>query len=581
MSETDAIDSKKKQNNDEDDNVDSEKKESNWSTFGYSCLFGVFMAIITWLIASNIVFFTRLGDGALANIFPKDPSKPPYEPDKDSAPAAKCDDTGMIEVDGNNIDPWTYSIDGKLPSVPTRPPRGALGNLAAQSPHVQAANAAFGAAGLGSEGLAALGSEALGAAGPGSDEDGTEMVSLEALKRARLEEQGQLDNDIELLDMKDVNDKRKSTMPTGGPGQKGGGIVDKIANLTKDTTIKFKFPYTWMNPFNDCAPDDDNIGKFYTGKSKANSAYKSDGKISDKTDIYNNWKDAIDARIKVLKPMQEELETRRNQITAVNPNDPGLATIKKELTKVKAAINYLKPGWKYFPWPMWSGRWWSQSASNIKNWIATSTQYSFITERRVLQYIFKKLKPLMSDQNAASDENPAQQEENSYLYGLFAMILNIIITYLIIHSSMAIGTLVNIWAQISGAKYTKYETTDEGGKYEKTSNWGRGIKYTIIGMCFGMLNFMWSFGVGIIQYIEIMYKFLMYPIINNFSEWKDNVQITAKFLPILYGMLITMAAWTSLEPIYGNTMFITMIVYIIKTNKSNNNEIAKAKKGQS
>jgi hypothetical protein len=41
-----------------------------------------------------------------------------------------------------------------------------------------------------------------------------------------------------------------------------------------------------------------------------------------------------------------------------------------------------------------------------------------------------------------------------------------------------------------------------------------------------------------------------------------------------------MAAWTSLEPIYGNTMFITMIVYIIKTNKSNNNEIAKAKKGQ-
>ena len=47
----------------------------------------------------------------------------------------------------------------------------------------------------------------------------------------------------------------------------------------------------------------------------------------------------------------------------------------------------------------------------------------------------------MSGQNAASDQNPAQQEENSYLYGLFAMILNIIITYLIIHSSMAIGTL--------------------------------------------------------------------------------------------------------------------------------------------
>ena len=566
MSETDAIDSKKKQNNDEDDNVASEKKESNWSTFGYSCLFGVFMAIITWLIASNIVFFTRLGDGALAKIFPKNPNEPPYEPDSESAPAAKCDDTGMIEVDGKNIDPWEYKLPENLPSVPKKSDAGALGNLAgaalSASPQLQAAETA--AAALGVPGPEA----AAGLSAPIEMKDLSKKLELPPISY-------------------DIN-PNPNRNPSKGPVQKGGGIVDKIANLTKDaankltkdTTIKFKFPYTWMNPFNDCAPDDENRGKFYTGTGKANSAYKSDGKISDKTDIYDNWKHAVAKRIKVLKPMQEALETRRKQITAVNPNDPGLDTIKKELTKVKAAINYLKPGWKYFPWPMWSGRWWSQSASNIKNWIATSTQYSFITERRVLQYIFKKLKPLMSDQNAASDENPAQQEENSYLYGLFAMILNIIITYLIIHSSMAIGTFVNIWAQISGAKYTKYETTDEGGKYEKTSNWGRGIKYTIIGMCFGMLNFMWSFGVGIIQYIEIMYKFLMYPIINNFSEWKDNVQITAKFLPILYGMLITMAAWTSLEPIYGNTMFITMIVYIIKTNKSNNNEIAKAKKGQ-
>jgi hypothetical protein len=334
-----------------------------------------------------------------------------------------------------------------------------------------------------------------------------------------------------------------------------------------------------MNPFNDCAPNGDNRGKFYIGED--NSAYKSDGKISGKTNIYDNWKDAVDKRIKVLEDMKKPLNERSAAITANNPNDTdGLNKIKKELTKVKAAINYLKPGWKYFPWPFFNGRWWSQSTSNIKNWISTSTQYSFITERRLLQYIFKKIKPLIGGQNAASDQNPAQQEENSYLYGLFAMILNIIITYLIIHSSMAIGTFVNIWAQFSGAKYTKYEKTEEGGKYEKESNWGRGIKYTIIGCCFGMINFMWAFGVGIIQYIEIMYKFLMYPIINNFSEWKDNVQITAKFLPILYGMLITMAAWTSLEPIYGNTMFITMLIYIIKTNKSNNNEIAKAKKGQ-
>ena len=96
--------------------------------------------------------------------------------------------------------------------------------------------------------------------------------------------------------------------------------------------------------------------------------------------------------------------------------------------------------------------------------------------------------------------------------------------------------------------------------------------------CFGMINFMWSFGVGCIQYIEIIYKFLMYPLINNFSDWKENVSITAKYLPIIYGMLITLAAWANLEPLYGNVMFITLLIYIIKNNKSMNAEIKKAKR---
>jgi hypothetical protein len=169
----------------------------------------------------------------------------------------------------------------------------------------------------------------------------------------------------------------------------------------------------------------------------------------------------------------------------------------------------------------------------------------------------------------------ALQDENSYLFGLVGIILNMIMASLIIHFALTAGTFLNIWGQISGTKYTDY-SKDKG--YTKESHWGSGIKYSIIMGCFGMINFMWSFGVGCIQYIEIIYKFLMYPLINNFSDWKENVSITAKYLPIIYGMLITLAAWANLEPLYGNVMFITLLIYIIKNNKSMNAEIKKAKR---
>ena len=136
------------------------------------------------------------------------------------------------------------------------------------------------------------------------------------------------------------------------------------------------------------------------------------------------------------------------------------------------------------------------------------------------------------------------------------------------------GTLVNVWGQITGAKYSGI---DGDGKLTKTHTKGS-LLYTIIFCCMGFLNFMYAFGVGIIQYIEVIYKFLMYPILNNFSEWKDNISITSKYLPIIYGFFILMAAWTNLEPIYGNVMFITLLVYIIKLNKDNNAAIKKAQK---
>ena len=48
------------ENKDDDTKDDDTPKENKWDVFGSSCLFGIVIAIITWLIASNIVFFTRL-----------------------------------------------------------------------------------------------------------------------------------------------------------------------------------------------------------------------------------------------------------------------------------------------------------------------------------------------------------------------------------------------------------------------------------------------------------------------------------------------------------------------------------------
>ena len=228
----------------------------------------------------------------------------------------------------------------------------------------------------------------------------------------------------------------------------------------------------------------------------------------------------------------------------------------------------------YFHPSIVSFKWWSQFGSNVGNWIASSTQYSFITERRLLQFIFKKLQFIFGNKEKAQSDDLADEESNSFAFGFFGMILSIVITYFITHFAMMAGAIVNAWGQISGTKYMSY-SENEG--FKKESNWGRGLKYSLIFGLMGFMNFMWSFGVGVVQYIEIIYKFIMYPIINNFDEWKTNITTTIQYLPLIYGMLITMAAWTSLEPLYGNVMFITLIVYLFKQNKAHNDAIKKAK----
>ena len=66
-------------NNKEDNNNDSEKT-NDWKTFGFSCLYGAFLALISWIIGSNFIFFATMPDNVLSKIFPEDPKEPPYVP---------------------------------------------------------------------------------------------------------------------------------------------------------------------------------------------------------------------------------------------------------------------------------------------------------------------------------------------------------------------------------------------------------------------------------------------------------------------------------------------------------------------
>jgi hypothetical protein len=519
MSETDAIELKKQQKNeDNNDDNDDTKKESNWKTFGWSCLSGVFLAIITWLIASNIVFFVRLPQKDLNDIFPKDPSAPPYAPDKDYEQTEKCS-AKAPDIDGENL--WEAAknikpiVAGKA-DAPANPLLGAAStaaNLATEaaekSPQAKIAEAALGASGV-----------------PGA--------------------------------------------PAIPGTQDGGGLKDEIMNRVKSTTSKYSFPYKWMYPYSDCRPEEkDTITNFYVGDD-SNNVYDRTGKLSGKNDpekYYTDWKTHKETMIKAIdkKIIAQNIEITNGSGENKAENLGDMEENLKKMKKIKATI---EP-------PFYKGAWWVQFGRNLKNWISTSTQYSFITERRIMQFIFKKSKVIFGEQDVSSMSDLALQDENSYLFGLVGIIVNMILASFIIHIALTAGTVLNVWGQVSGTKYTDY-SIDKG--YTKESHWGRGIKYSIIMGCFGMINFMWSFGVGCIQYIEIIYKFLMYPLINNFSDWKENVSITAKYLPIIYGMLITLAAWANLEPLYGNVMFITLLIYIIKNNKSMNAEIKKAKR---
>lgn len=555
MSITDAIDLKKDNNNKDDDTKDDDTpKENKWDVFGSSCLFGIVIAIITWLIASNIVFFTRLPKEILNKIFPKNPNEPPFEPNKEEfIQTKKCKNSGTVKIGKSNEKVWNIIGDLKVvdstgkgkPPPPTKAP-AAIGAAAGLAATVPGADAALDNA-LKTNPAVNAGIKALGV-------DPTAALS---------------------------GTNPAAGLPTvPGATTKGGGKMTDFVDKLRKTEPKFGWPYTMMYPYNDCSKDKvaGTQSNFYLEKTRYsdnpdkfnNAVYNQDGKLNDEGTINQpeTWKNHTAAIATGIKGLIKQQNTQISEGNKNEASEENKSEMKDNLKKLKAVYNYFDPS-------ITSGRWWSQFGSNVGNWIASSTQYSFITEHRFLQFMMKKLKPFFGKQDPDTANDPSLQQPNNFLFGLVGIIVNVILTYFIIHFIMLGGTLVNVWGQISGAKYSGI---DGDGKLTKTHT-KSSLLYTIIFCCMGFLNFMYAFGVGIIQYIEVIYKFLMYPILNNFSEWKENISITSKYLPIIYGFFILMAAWTNLEPIYGNVMFITLLVYIIKLNKDNNAAIKKAQKG--
>jgi hypothetical protein len=559
MSTTDDIDKKKQENNNETDDT---PKENDWKTFGFSCLFGLIIAIITWLISSNIVFFTRLPKEILDNIFPKDPTEPPFEPKADYVQSDKCTNKHNINIPGNGeVNVWEALKDLKIvenntSAPPSTTPSGSFSSVAS-NPLAAAAASSIPAA-----------AAALRTTTSSSTPD---LTAVGLNSRA-----------ANLLGIQPSSDNSSSRSSFSSSGQNGGNM-NHVIDYLRSNEPTFRWPYTWMYPFNDCTPDvaTSTKSKFYIGNNKIfdkpefnNSVYNKDGNINNKNtknnkEVWTNAMKAIGEEIKKMISIQQE------QINEVEKNETNEENKNKIKNKMKANMKILKAVQNYFDPSISSGSWWSQFFANAKNWIATSTQYSFITEHRFLQFILNKLKPLYAKQSIETIDDLSLQEPNSYIFGLFGMILNVFIVYFIVHFVMIIGTVVNAWGQISGAKYTGYVD----GKLSKQSHFKKGILYTIVFCCMGFINFMYSFGVGIAQYVEVIYKFLMYPILNNFKQWSTNIKTTIGYLPVIYGLFIYMAANASLEPIYGNVMMITLIIYIIKLNKNKNADIKKAKQG--
>ena len=544
---TDAIETKKK----ETEKPKPVPKENNWKTFGYSCIFSLFIAALTWLIASNIVFFTRLPTELLNKIFPKDPTKPPYAPDEDFTRKQKCTrKIPKVELNGTEYTAWNAAkhiqITKSDETAPPSPLGDAMQLAAASNPMAKAALSA-----LPPGATDAMAKTAMGALSHGP----TGALAKEAMN---------------------VMAKSPEAKAALGALQKGGGLKDDIMNKLQDNTPKFRWPYTMMNPFSDCVITADTITDFYMSEDLKddkipgkNKVYTDDGKLVDRDrhDYYEKWSEYMSKKAKEIstkiKEQKHEISTgKKNQVSPKN-----MEAMKENLKSIEKIQKYFKP-------TFFSGQYWKQFFHNIGNWLGSSTQYAFVKERTLLQWIFEKLGKIVK-KTSDNSTDLADQHPNNYLFGLIGIITNMVISYLIIHFTMISGTVLNIWGQISGSKYTDYD--EETGELSSTSNWKKGLIYSFIGGCLGMMNFMYAFGVGVIQYIEIIYKFIMYPILSHFDMWKENCRKTVKYLPIFYGMLLTTAAWASLEPIYGNVMGITLFAYILKANSNNNAAIKKAK----
>lgn len=532
---------------DNEENNNEEEKTNDWKTFGFSCLFGVILSFISWIIGSNFIFFATMPDNILSKIFPDDPTKQPYAPKSKEEFKLKKKKKCSIKRPDDDFNPWKIENpikdDGK--SNVSSQALGAvneLGKTGMMGTSATIANKAL-TSGSGS----ALLNNATGELGANIPASANALGTNISGKTTKLPI---------TTSMVGGDEKKKSLF--GKAEETANKITENLTKSLNDPD--FKWPYTMMYPFSDCNdPDDKTITDFYyeDNGNKGQIFDKEGNLVKDipaTIKTYEDYKKFIEEQLeKIVKNIKDQKKIIKN---AQKKGTGDIEAMNEKLQQYKKAQKFYNAGPGFF--------------NNIKNWMGSSIQYAMIKERSILNWIFKKLRVFFDGQNANDSDDLSLKKPNYFLFGFFGIIINIILAWFILHIIMMVGMILGGIGELFGKKY------EFDGSV--SSNWKKGLLYTLImGFCFGIS--MWiPVGIGVFQYLEIIYKFIAYPILNHRDEWINNCKSTFIYLPYFYGFLVICAAFANLEPIYGNVMTLTYIVKLIHSNLKKNKEIKEASK---
>jgi hypothetical protein len=561
MSDTDAIDDKKDTNNDENN---SEEKSNNWNAFGGSCIIGLPLSVVGGIMASNITYFTSLSDDRLDEIFPSDSSKEPYAASKGYKTKSKCS-----EKKPTKFDPWE-EIPKPIPNDANYKPSAASaamsGALAAveKNPALEMGSMAANATGVPDpKALAASAASdptKLAAAATGVDTSKLTNSVADPSKALAAAATG-----VDTSKLTGATDPLGANLVNAAtnPQKKGGGMkeikekmkenTDKMVEKIKEDK-KFGWPYTWKKPYSDCARQTGTINNYYyevKGNAKGQIYDKEGTLLPDAFNNFDEYQDFVANKQTKITDFIKEQKSNINQAKKANNN--------QLVQEMNSRLKDYKQLQKYY-----NGSFFKNVFRNAKDWIASSAEYAFIKERSMLKWLCKKGKIFNSDKGDIESA-----KKNEFIFGIVGIIINVIIVLFILHYILFIGGGLSFWGSLSGVNYQNDN--------KKANNWKRGILYTLL-LGFGQVALFTAAGVGLSQYFGFIYKMVIWAMVNDFGKWKDNIKKNLKYFPFIYGMLVILAAWASLEPLYGNVMAIVWLIMLLKSNSSRNAEIKKADK---